>query len=118
MNVQSLEGSWKILKGKLRQRFAKWLADEAKYQEGKETELIGRILKGGPGKADSQPRVQEKIPPARPERTRRNEAKSNGLERGGACPGGPPYPRPRFLEREETTKRENATTASCESYSR
>ena len=75
MNVQSLEGSWKILKGKLRQRFAKWLGDEAKYQEGKETELIGRILKGSPGKADD------------PEPT-------------------------------ETTERENATTASCESCRR
>ena len=60
MNAQSLEGSWKILKGKLRQRFAKWFADDAKYQEGKETELIGRILKGSPGKADNpEPRVQE-----------------------------------------------------------
>ena len=101
MNVQSLEGSWKILKGKLRQRFAKWLADEAKYQEGKETELIGRILKGSPGKADdSEPRVQEKIP--RPGRSRRKEAKSNGLERGK--PGGP-YARPRFMERDETYSR-------------
>jgi len=73
MNAQSVEGSWKILKGKLRQRFAKWLADEAKYQEGKETELVGRILKGSSGKADDpQPGVQE----------------------------------------------ENATPASCESYSR
>jgi hypothetical protein len=48
MNVQSLKANWKIGMGKLRQCFAKWIADEAEYQQGKQTELIGRILKGSP----------------------------------------------------------------------
>jgi hypothetical protein len=45
MNTEKFIANWKIFTGKLRQRYATWLADESKYREGKRTELIGRILK-------------------------------------------------------------------------
>jgi hypothetical protein len=45
MTAQRLIANWKIFTGKLRQRYATWLADETQYREGKQTELVGRILK-------------------------------------------------------------------------
>jgi uncharacterized protein YjbJ (UPF0337 family) len=45
MNTLEMKGNWNIIKGKLRQRWAKLTDDDLQYVEGKEDELIGRIQK-------------------------------------------------------------------------
>jgi uncharacterized protein YjbJ (UPF0337 family) len=49
MNTLALKGNWNIIKGKLKQRWAKLTDDDLELIEGKEDELIGRIQKR-PGK--------------------------------------------------------------------
>ena len=45
MNSLALKGNWNIIKGKLKQRWAKLTDDDLELIEGKEDELIGRIQK-------------------------------------------------------------------------
>jgi uncharacterized protein YjbJ (UPF0337 family) len=45
MNILQAKGNWNIVKGKLKQRFARLAEDELHFREGKEDELIGRIQK-------------------------------------------------------------------------
>ena len=45
MNTQILKGNWNELKGKLQQQFADLTDDDLLYEEGKETELYGRLQK-------------------------------------------------------------------------
>ena len=41
----SIKGNWNIIKGKLKQKYARLTDDDLQYVEGKEDELIGRIQK-------------------------------------------------------------------------
>ena len=43
MNTLELKGNWNIIKGKLKQKWAKLTEDDLQFVEGKENELIGRI---------------------------------------------------------------------------
>ena len=45
MNTQTIKGDWNVLKGKLRQKWAKLTDDDLKYMQGQEEELFGRIQK-------------------------------------------------------------------------
>jgi uncharacterized protein YjbJ (UPF0337 family) len=45
MNKLELKGDWNIMKGKLKQRFATLTDNDLKYEQGQETELVGRIQK-------------------------------------------------------------------------
>lgn len=40
-----IEGNWDILKGKLKQKYAKLTDDDLLFVEGKEDELLGRLEK-------------------------------------------------------------------------
>jgi len=40
-----IKGNWNIIKGKLKQKYARLTDDDLQYVEGKEDELIGRIQK-------------------------------------------------------------------------
>lgn len=43
--AENLKANWKILKGKLKQRYADLTDDDLMYVEGQEEELMGRIAK-------------------------------------------------------------------------
>jgi len=45
MSILTAKGNWNIVKGKLKQKFAKLTEDEVQFSEGKESELVGRIQK-------------------------------------------------------------------------
>ncbi len=45
MNKLEAKGDWNIIKGKLKQKWAKLTDDDLKCAEGKHDELIGRIEK-------------------------------------------------------------------------
>jgi uncharacterized protein YjbJ (UPF0337 family) len=45
MNKLQFKGSWNEVKGKLKQKYAQLTADDLKYAEGKEDELVGRLQK-------------------------------------------------------------------------
>lgn len=45
MNTMEMKGNWNIVKGKLKQKWARLTDDDLQYIEGKESELIGRIQK-------------------------------------------------------------------------
>ena len=45
MNKIETKGNWNIVKGKLKQKWAKLTDNDLTYVEGKEDELIGRIQK-------------------------------------------------------------------------
>ncbi len=45
MNTLEIKGDWNIIKGTLKQKWAKLTDDDLKYAEGKSNELIGRIQK-------------------------------------------------------------------------
>jgi uncharacterized protein YjbJ (UPF0337 family) len=45
MNTLEMKGSWNVIKGKLKQRWARLTDDDLRYVDGKEDELIGRIQK-------------------------------------------------------------------------
>ena len=45
MNKLELKGDWNIVKGRLKQRFAKLTDNDLCYTEGQEDELVGRIQK-------------------------------------------------------------------------
>lgn len=43
MNTLQIKGNWNIVKGKLKQKFARLTDDDLAYVDGKQDELIGRI---------------------------------------------------------------------------
>jgi uncharacterized protein YjbJ (UPF0337 family) len=45
MSVLEMRGNWNIIKGRLRQKWARLTDDDLQFVEGKECELIGRIQK-------------------------------------------------------------------------
>ena len=45
MSVLEMRGNWNIIKGRLRQKWARLTDDDLQFVEGKERELIGRIQK-------------------------------------------------------------------------
>jgi uncharacterized protein YjbJ (UPF0337 family) len=45
MNLLQAKGNWNIIKGQIKQKFAKLSQDEQQFIDGKEIELIGRIQK-------------------------------------------------------------------------
>ena len=45
MTTLEIKGDWNIIKGKLKQKWAKLTDDDLQYIEGKQEELIGRIQK-------------------------------------------------------------------------
>ena len=45
MNKLEIKGDWNIIKGKLKQKWAKLTDDDLQYAEGKHDELIGRLQK-------------------------------------------------------------------------
>ena len=45
MNEVLIGGSWKEIKGKLKQRFTNLTDDDLAFAEGKERELLGRLQK-------------------------------------------------------------------------
>ncbi len=45
MNTLQIKGDWNIVKGKLKQKWAKLTDDDLQYVQGKEDELFGRIQK-------------------------------------------------------------------------
>jgi uncharacterized protein YjbJ (UPF0337 family) len=57
MSNLAFKGTWNIVKGKLKQKFARLTDDDFQFNEGKEEELLGRILKRN-GKASSGHRAE------------------------------------------------------------
>ena len=45
MNTLEIKGDWNIIKGKLKQKWAKLTDDDLQFVEGKQEELLGRIQK-------------------------------------------------------------------------
>jgi uncharacterized protein YjbJ (UPF0337 family) len=45
MNKLEIKGDWNIIKGKLKQKWAKLTDDDLQFVEGKQEELVGRIQK-------------------------------------------------------------------------
>jgi uncharacterized protein YjbJ (UPF0337 family) len=45
MNRLTFRGDWKVVKGKLKQKYGQLTDDDLVYSEGKEDELIGRLEK-------------------------------------------------------------------------
>ena len=45
MTTLEIKGDWNIVKGTLKQKWAKLTDDDLQYLEGKEDELLGRIQK-------------------------------------------------------------------------
>ncbi len=45
MTTLEIKGDWNIIKGKLKQKWAKLTDDDLQYAEGKYDELLGRIQK-------------------------------------------------------------------------
>jgi uncharacterized protein YjbJ (UPF0337 family) len=45
MNALEVQGRWKIMKGRAKQKIAQWMCDDLQFAEGKEEELVGRIQK-------------------------------------------------------------------------
>lgn len=45
MNKLSIKGDWKIIAGKLKQKYADLTDDDLLFAEGKEEELLGRLQK-------------------------------------------------------------------------
>jgi uncharacterized protein YjbJ (UPF0337 family) len=45
MDSLEIKGDWNVIKGKLKQKWAKLTDDDLRYAEGKQDELLGRIQK-------------------------------------------------------------------------
>jgi uncharacterized protein YjbJ (UPF0337 family) len=45
MNKLEIKGDWNIVKGKLKQKYANLTDNDLKFEQGQETELVGRIQK-------------------------------------------------------------------------
>ena len=53
-----IEGSWKEIKGKLKQKYASLTEDDLMFEEGQEEELLGRLQKKLGGSID---KIKEEI---------------------------------------------------------
>ena len=45
MDQLEIKGDWNVIKGKLKQKWAKLTDDDLRYADGKQDELLGRIQK-------------------------------------------------------------------------
>ncbi|HXC98177.1 MAG TPA: CsbD family protein [Verrucomicrobiae bacterium] len=45
MNKLEVKGDWNIIKGRLKQKFAKLTDNDLRFAEGQEEELVGRLQK-------------------------------------------------------------------------
>jgi uncharacterized protein YjbJ (UPF0337 family) len=45
MDKLEIKGDWNVIKGTLKQKWAKLTDDDVRYSEGKQEELLGRIQK-------------------------------------------------------------------------
>jgi uncharacterized protein YjbJ (UPF0337 family) len=45
MNTLEIKGDWNIIKGKMKQRWAKLTDNDLTYTEGQQEELVGRVQK-------------------------------------------------------------------------
>ncbi len=45
MTTLEIKGDWNIIKGKMKQKWAKLTDDDLQYVDGKQDELVGRIQK-------------------------------------------------------------------------
>ena len=45
MNTLQIKGTWKEVRGKLKQKYAQLTDDDLMFDEGKEDEMLGRIQK-------------------------------------------------------------------------
>jgi uncharacterized protein YjbJ (UPF0337 family) len=45
MNKLQMKGDWNVIKGKMKQRYAKLTDNDLTYEEGKEDEMLGRVQK-------------------------------------------------------------------------
>ena len=45
MDTLEIKGDWNVIKGKMKQKWAKLTDSDLKYEEGKEEEMFGRIQK-------------------------------------------------------------------------
>jgi uncharacterized protein YjbJ (UPF0337 family) len=45
MNLLALRGNWNVIKGRCKQRLARWVDDSTRFSEGQRDELTGRIQK-------------------------------------------------------------------------
>jgi uncharacterized protein YjbJ (UPF0337 family) len=45
MTTLQIKGDWNVIKGKLKQKYAKLTDDDLRYEEGCEDELLGRMQK-------------------------------------------------------------------------
>jgi uncharacterized protein YjbJ (UPF0337 family) len=43
MNATIAKGNWKMIKGRLKQKYGQLTDDDLKFEEGKEEELMGRL---------------------------------------------------------------------------
>jgi uncharacterized protein YjbJ (UPF0337 family) len=60
MNWDQIEGSWKELKGKVRQKWGKLTDDELDQISGKREELVGRLQKKyGYAREDAEKEVED-----------------------------------------------------------
>ena len=85
MSKFEIKGDWNIIKGKLKQKWAKLTDDDLTYLDGKNDELVGRIQKRTPragrgGERNVLPGIVSGRLPLRGER---------GPGTHGACLGGP-----------------------------
>jgi len=58
MSTLAMKGNWNIVKGKLKQKWAKLTDDDLEFVEGKEDELLGRIQKRT---GETRDRVEEAV---------------------------------------------------------
>jgi uncharacterized protein YjbJ (UPF0337 family) len=62
MNNLKIKGSWNIVKGKLKQKYADLTDDDLAFAEGKEEELYGRLqLRLGKTREEIRGEIKEEI---------------------------------------------------------
>lgn len=61
MNALEIKGNWNIIKGKLKQKWAKLTEDDLQFVDGKERELIGRIQKRTGESRDNVERAVDEV---------------------------------------------------------
>ena len=60
MNSDELEGKWKQVKGKFKQKYGELTDDDTTFSEGKFDEMLGRLLeKTGKKKAELKKEIEE-----------------------------------------------------------
>ena len=60
MNTLEIKGDWNIIKGRLKQKWARLTDDDLQYLDGRQDELIGRIQKRtGEARADVEAAIRK-----------------------------------------------------------